>query len=118
MPAQNGQVGTMENQYSLFSHTQLVPPLPNTKDLNFGACQLLIGSAPPNNLFSLYYSQYFYELYNPDTKSVKLNVLLKEKDVASFDFTNRILIENRVFRVNKIDYKPDSLSTIELILIP
>ena len=117
-PQQNGVTGTTATGYSLFSHTETVPPSPSSNDLNFGACQLLIGSPSPNNLFSLYYSSYFYELYNPDTKTVKLKALLTEKDVSSFDFTNRILIENREFRVNKINYKPDSLSSIELILIP
>ena len=31
---------------------------------------------------------------------------------------DRVMIKNRVFRVNKIDYKPNDLATVEFILIP
>lgn len=47
-----------------------------------------------------------------------LKVNLSPADIEMFEFTNQIYIKNRAFRVNKIDYKPGDLSTVEFILIP
>ena len=48
--------------------------------------------------------------------TVKVN--LNAADITQFDFRNKVMIQNRSFRVNKIDYKPNDLSTVEFILIP
>jgi hypothetical protein len=48
--------------------------------------------------------------------TVKVN--LNAADITQFDFRNKVMIQNRAFRVNKIDYKPNDLSTVEFILIP
>jgi hypothetical protein len=47
-----------------------------------------------------------------------LKVNLSPTDVSSFKFYDTVFIKNRVFRVNKIDYKPNDLATVEFILIP
>jgi hypothetical protein len=47
-----------------------------------------------------------------------LKVNLLAGDINTFKFYDTILIKNRKFRVNKIDYKPNDLSTVEFILIP
>jgi hypothetical protein len=47
-----------------------------------------------------------------------LKVNLSAADINNFDFNDQIMIKNKVFRVNKIDYKPTDLSTVEFILIP
>ena len=49
---------------------------------------------------------------------MKLKVNLNAADVQSFKFNDRVFIKNRTFRVNKIDYKPHDLATVEFILIP
>jgi len=72
----------------------------------------------PDNLFNEYWSRYYYELYNPDTKVMTLKVNLNAGDIARFKFTDKVLIKNREYRVNRIDYKPKDLSTVEFILIP
>ena len=42
---------------------------------------------------------------------------LTEQDIDDFNFYDRVVIKNRKFRVSKIDYKPNTLSVVELILL-
>ena len=120
IPAQNGVFGTgAETKYLKFSHTTDLPPLPTSLDLNFEP-RLLIGISGNtiNSLYQEYWSNYFDELYNFDTKTMTVKVNLNAADITQFDFRNKVMIQNRAFRVNKIDYKPNDLSTVEFILIP
>ena len=48
--------------------------------------------------------------------TIKVN--LSPSDINTFNFYDTVFIKNRQFRVNKIDYKPTDLSTVEFILIP
>ena len=57
-------------------------------------------------------------LYNPDTRIMSLKVNLSPGDINTFKFYDTVFIKNREFRVNKIDYKPNDLATVEFILIP
>jgi len=120
IPQQNGVVGTgAETKYLKFSHTTDLPPLSTSLDLNFSP-HLLIGISGNtlNSLYQQYWSNYFDELYNFDTKTMTVKVNLNAADITQFDFRNKVMIQNRAFRVNKIDYKPNDLSTVEFILIP
>ena len=47
--------------------------------------------------------------------TIKVN--LNAADINTFEFTDKVMIQNREYRVNKIDYKPNDLSTVEFILI-
>ena len=49
---------------------------------------------------------------------MKIKVNLNAADINTFKFYDVVFIKNREFRVNKIDYKPNDLSTVEFILIP
>ena len=121
IPDQNGFSSENSTEYLLFSHLQDMPTIPGTTfDYNFGECQYLApqGQTVPDNLFNEYWSRYYYELYNPDTKVMTLKVNLNAGDIARFKFTDKVLIKNREYRVNRIDYKPKDLSTVEFILIP
>jgi hypothetical protein len=127
IPEQNGVSSENANAFLQFSHlTDIptvvsIPPDPDdTRDFHFGICQLIqpIGDATPNNLFNTYWLPYFNELYNPDTRTMKLKVNLTPGDLNTFNFYDTVFIKNRLFRVNKIDYKPNELATVEFILIP
>ena len=124
IPAQNGGTSTNETNFLQFSHLTEVPTSsasPSTTiDFHFGVCQLMtgVGSPTPNNLFNLYWLPYYSELYNPNTRTMTLKVNLSPADINTFRFNDRVFIKNRVFRVNKIDYKPNDLATVEFILIP
>jgi|6_EtaG_2_1085325.scaffolds.fasta_scaffold01815_4 hypothetical protein len=117
IPAQNGGGDDNATTYSLFSHTSAVPSTLTDTDLNFGECQLMIGVSPTDNLFSTYYFQYFSELYSADVKTMTLKVLLTPEDVSNFNFYDKVFIKNREYRVDKINYKPNDLATIDFILI-
>jgi len=121
IPDQNGFSSENSTEYLLFSHLQDMPTVTGTTfDYNFGECQYIApqGVTVPDNLFNEYWSRYYYELYNPDTKVMTLKVNLNAGDIARFKFTDKVLIKNREYRVNRIDYKPKDLSTVEFILIP
>ena len=121
IPQQNGT--TSENSFQLFTFSHLTAYNPTiastTNDYNFGECQLFnpIGNAVTSNLFNNYWLPYYNQLYNPDTKTMNIKVNLTAGDIAQFSFTDYIMIKNRAYRVNRIDYKPKDLSTVEFILI-
>ena len=127
IPAQNGVVGSAaETDFLQFSHLSDIPTIQSTAtvagslDFHFGECQLMpgVGSPVPDNLFNLYWLPYYLELYNPNTRIMTIKVNLSPADINTFKFNDRVFIKNRVFRVNKIDYKPNDLATVEFILIP
>ena len=70
------------------------------------------------NLYNKYWSAYYDELYHPDTRVMTLKVNLNPSDIATFKFYDVVMIQNRTFRVNRIDYKPNDLANVEFILIP
>ena len=127
VPAQNGVLGdASEDEFLQFSHLSDVPTIQSTPsvagslDFHFGECQLMpgVGSPVPNNLFNLYWLPYYSELYNPNTRIMTIKVNLSPADINTFKFNSTVYLKNRVFRVNKIDYKPNDLATVEFILIP
>ena len=119
IPSQNGVSGEDATQYLRFSHTSAIPSTSTDRDLNFGEIQLIgIGTSPEDNLYNTYWSPYYDELYNPDTRYMTLKVNLNASDINQFNFFDKVMIKNREYRVNKIEYKPNDLSTVEFILIP
>ena len=120
IPAFNGLSSENQASFLQFSHLSEIPTTSSTLDFHFGICQLIqpIGSPTVNNLFMTYWLPYYNELYNPDTRIMTLKVNLLAGDINTFKFYDTILIKNRKFRVNKIEYKPNDLSTVEFILIP
>ncbi len=120
IPAQNGLASANLYTYLQFSHLTDIPTLFGTRDFNFGECQLIGNGLTPvnNNLFNLYWLPYYSELYNPDTRIMTIKVNLSPSDINTFKFNDTVFIKNRTFRVNKIDYKPNDLATVEFILIP
>ena len=121
VPTQNGVIGAnFEDEFLQFSHLSTIPTSSSSIDFHFGECQLLTGVGSPtlNNLFNMYWLPYYGELYNPNTRTMTIKVNLSPSDITTFKFNDKIFIKNRVFRVNKIDYKPNDLATVEFILIP
>jgi hypothetical protein len=123
VPAQNGgSAVTAQDSYLQFSHTfhtSTSAPTSTSADINFGICPLIPPTWTPtaNNLFNLYWAPYYFELYNPNTKVITLKIKLTGADIAAFKFNDHIMIKNRAYRCNRIDYKPNDLSTVELILL-
>ena len=126
IPDQNGLSSEDQSEFLQFSHLTDIPTIPSipnvagTQDFHFGECQLFnpIGDSVPDNLFNRYWLPYYNELYNPDTRIMTMKVNLTPADINVFKFNDKVMIKNRSFRVNKIDYKPNNLATVEFILIP
>ncbi len=123
IPAQNGLTSENQTYFGQFTHlSEVSPTTVDTSDINFQSTQLInpVGNPyiPVNNLFNLYWQPYYNELYNSDTRIMTLKVNLNAADINTFSFDEKVMIQNRAFRVNKIEYKPNDLSTVEFILIP
>ena len=127
IPSQNGLYGENQASFLQFSHLSAIPSVvssppsaTDTRDFVFESAQLLsvLGSPPTNNLYSTYWQPYFNELYNANTRTMTLKVNLNPSDIAAFKFYDVVMIKNRTFRVNKIEYKPNTLAKVEFILIP
>ena len=123
IPEQNGLASENQTNFLQFSHLTSLSPgaiAIDRRDFHFGECQLTDGVGAPtnNNLFNLYWLPYYSELYNPDTRIMTIKVNLSPSDINTFKFNDTVFIKNRTFRVNKIDYKPNDLATVEFILIP
>ena len=119
MPAQNGVASTNINSFLQFTHLTDIPTTQSTKDYNFETQQQIntIGNTTTENLYNIYWSSYYDELYNPDTRQVNMKVYLTPSDLNNFEFYDKVRIKNREYRVNKIDYRPYELSNVEFILI-
>ena len=119
IPSANGESSENANTYLQFSGFSQIPITPTTRDLNFGTCQLI---GENNNtaltLYNRFYSKYYGDLYNPDTRIVKLKINLNAADINQFSFSDIVMVKNRAYRINKIDYNPGQLAKVELILIP
>jgi len=118
IPEQNGFTSENQTDFLQFSHLTDIPTISGTRDFHFGICQLMGVSPVPDNLFSLYWQPYYNELYNPNTRTMTLKVNLSPSDISTFKMYDTVMIKNREFRVNKIDYKPNDLAKVEFILIP
>ena len=121
VPSQNGVGEDDLSEFLQFSHLSTIPSLSATsKDFVFASSQLVlgVGEAPIDNLYYTYWQPYFNELYNANTRIMTLKVNLTPSDIATFKFFDMVMIKNRTFRVNKIEYKPNSLAKVEFILIP
>ena len=120
IPPQNGLSSENQTNFLQFSHLSLIPSTSSAFDFHFGECQLIqeVGNPTAQNLFNLYWLPYYLELYNPNTRTMTIKVNLTPADINTFKFNDSVYLKNRVFRVNKIEYKPNDLATVEFILIP
>ena len=120
IPAQNGQTAQQAVTYGNFSHLRFSTQYADARDLNFGLQQLFpnVAGGTINNLYNMYWADYFNELYNINTRIMTIKVNLTPADINTFKFNQNVFVKNRLFRVNRIDYKPNDLSTVEFILLP
>ena len=122
VPSQGGAAVPAETRFLQFSHFAEMPNSGSIYEMDyvFESQQLFpgLGITPVTNLYTIYWQPYFNELYNANTRIMTLKVNLTSSDMATFKFYDKVFIRNRTFRVNKIDYKPNSLSTVEFILTP
>jgi hypothetical protein len=106
-------------EFGQMTHLSDVPTIGGTLDYNFGECPLVTptGLSPIANLFEIYWKPYYDELYNPDTRVIKMKMALTPQDLNNFRFWDFVQIKNRNYRVNSIKYNSGTLAQVELILI-
>ena len=121
-PLQNSASAKFTNEDEFLQFSHLSTPYTSTTpgdDYNFGECSLYSPNYPtPNNLYNLYWAAYYDQLYNVNTRVLRIKVKLNPSDIANFNFYDTVFIKNREYRVNNINYQPHQLSTVEFILIP
>jgi hypothetical protein len=99
-------------------------PFTPTNDINFGAPKEIfftLTTYPTTNLFNAYYSDYMAEITDKDSKLLKCEALLNIADIQNLDFSKLIMIDNQLFRLNKvdgysiIDYKTSKVELLKVI---
>lgn len=91
-------------------------------DINFGATKEiyfeLASGFPSANLFNGFWGDYVAEITSKDSKLLTCNILLKDSDIYSLDFSKLIYLEGALWRLNKvIDYNPMSYDTTKVELL-
>lgn len=118
-PFQNSSTSRFDNKHS---YLQFSTEYDNSdRSLMFGSQQVPTIPTSFNyidNLYNKYWSSYIDELYNTDTRIMTTKLVLSAKEISEFKFNDKIMLQNREFRVNRIDYRANEISTVELILIP
>jgi hypothetical protein len=96
-------------------------PFEPNYDINFGQVRGYYypdDTTTNNNLFELYWSSFFEECNDLDSRVITAEFDLDAVDISSFRFNDKIFISNQYYRVNKIkDYDPGmrKLTQVELI---
>jgi hypothetical protein len=108
---ENGYVTTPFDVYPYVGHQD--DPFNPEFDINFDTPDVVYYNSfipTNNNLYNLYYKQFFEEIYGKDSKQVSCNVYLTPQDIIDFDYRKLIYIERissgspTYWRVNKIEY--------------
>jgi hypothetical protein len=99
-------------------------PFSPTNDINFGAPKEVYFETttyPTTNLFNAYYSDYMAEITDKDSKLLTCNILLNAADVLNLNFGKLVMIDNQLFRINKIegynsiDYNTSRIELLKVI---
>jgi hypothetical protein len=99
-------------------------PFSPTNDINFGAPKEVYFETttyPTTNLFNAYYSDYMAEITDKDSKLVSCQILLNAADVLNLDFGKLVMIDNQLYRINKIegynsiDYNTSRIELLKVI---
>jgi len=97
---------------------------PNTpyNDLNFGAPAEIFFNLQNlilfRNLFNMFYSSYFAEITDKDSRLVTAKMKFTPKDIFNLDFGKLIYNDGVLYRLIKIkDYSDNELSEVELLRV-
>jgi len=109
-----------ETSYGYAGH--LDDPFNAGADLNFGVPKeinfTLSSGLLSNNLFNTYYSPYFAEITDKDSRLVTCKMKLTERDINTLDFTKFIFVDGVLYRLYKIvDYTEGELCEVQLLRV-
>ena len=111
---------TSSTAYGYAGH--LDDPYNASADLNFGVPKeinfTLASGLLSNNLYNTYYSPYFAEITDKDSRLVTCKMKLTERDINTLDFTRFIWIDGVLYRLYKIvDYSEGELCEVQLLRV-
>tara|TARA_S200002703_G_scaffold159744_1_gene174485 strand:- start:2494 stop:6051 length:3558 start_codon:yes stop_codon:yes gene_type:complete len=92
--------------FPVFSSCNTLDGGVDAKTLNFGfdtANANLSGEPPTRTLYFEYWDQYFSELYSVESRMVECDAFLTPADIASFEWSDDVLLREGRFRVLSID---------------
>ena len=97
-------------------------PFNPASDLNFGITEQLnfnlTTGTLSNNLFNTYYSPYFAEITDKDSRLVTCKMKFTERDINTLDFTKFIWVDGVLYRLYKIvDYSENELCEVQLLRV-
>ena len=117
--------GVQYTQYPYAGHYD--DPYAVTEDINFGILKdsyIPISNYPNRNLYTMYYENFFNEIYSKDSRIISVDMYLTSQDIQDFRFWDIINLyfngSNQYYRVNKISgFNPlfDSTCRVEFIKI-
>jgi hypothetical protein len=95
-------------------------PFSPTNDLNFGVPKELWFTLQSGllfrNLFNVFYSSYFAEITDKDSRLVTCTMYLREKDIFNLDFGKFVWVDGVLYRLSRvIDYSDGELCQVELL---
>ena len=107
-----------ETDRLLFSAVNDYPITSTSKSLRFNTiAEPYDNNVLLNNLYNTYWAQYIDELYNKDTRIIKVEAFLTADDITKLNFNDTILIKSTRYRIYKIEYRAGAMSKLELITI-
>jgi len=104
----DGAATVVQGGIRLLNHYNVINPDLYDFDLNWApeVPPYGITTNPYNNLFNLYWRTYMNALYSPDARIMEASFALDLKDILTFQFSDKIWIENCYWRILEInDYK-------------
>ena len=110
--------------YPQFHHVEELPANSSTtRDLHFNAFQHWEFHQPYANANTIrdavyeYYSFYINELFDVDSRLVKMNIVLKPSDVPTIQLNDKIFIDGHYYRVNKLQANLARETSVEVELL-
>jgi hypothetical protein len=105
-----GYAGHLDNPFN--SYNDLCFGVP--KELYFNLTSGLLS----RNLFNIFYSGYFAEITDKDSRLVTCKMHFKPSDIYNVDFGKLIYIDSVLYRLNKIqDYSENDITSVELLRV-
>jgi len=106
------------NVYGYAGHVN--DPFNPFNDLNFGVPKELWFTLKSGllfrNLFNIFYSSYFAEITDKDSRLVTCTMYLREKDIFNLDFGKFVWVDGVLYRLSRvIDYSDGELCQVELL---
>lgn len=116
---EDGVVPDTSDKYNIFTPVSDHPVTTTSESVDFASVDYAYenGGAVVDSLYNKYWSRYIDELYDPSTRVIECKMLLTNIDIFNHKFNDIIMIKNRNYRVLKIEYKANALSTVTLVLI-